>query len=119
MADGGAGSKDAFRIPSAGEEMTYPFSQFVVRYGHTTRLSTSTAALAGVFAELPPSVEVIFFCGGVEEPRDHGNRMRAAAALALAQIALIRRTEVWVCFVGERKLKIGFKHVLRYNRWSK
>lgn len=63
MADGGAGSKDAFRIPSAGEELTYPFSQFFVRYGHTARLSTSTAALAGVFAELPPSLEVAFAAG--------------------------------------------------------
>lgn len=63
MADGGAGSKDAFRIPGAGEELTYPFSQFVVRYGHTAKLSTSTAALAGVLAELPPSLEVIVAAG--------------------------------------------------------
>lgn len=65
MADGGAGSKDAFRIPRAGQELTYPFSQFVVRYGHTARLVASTAALAGMFAELPPSLEVIFFASRV------------------------------------------------------
>lgn len=64
MADGGAGSKDAFRIPVTGEELTYPFfSQFVVRYGHTAKLSTSAAALTGMYAELPPSLEVIFAAG--------------------------------------------------------
>ncbi|CAM9510357.1 unnamed protein product, partial [Scytosiphon promiscuus] len=63
--DGGACSRDAFRMPSAGEELTTPFSGFVVRYGHSARLAKSTAAIAGLAAELPPRMEepyrVIYF----------------------------------------------------------
>ena len=58
MADGGAGSNDAFRCPDAEEVLTYPFASFVIRYGGGARLSASTAALAGVMAELSPCVEV-------------------------------------------------------------
>lgn len=56
--DGGASSTDAFRMPAEGEELTTPFSEFVVRYGHTPRLARNMAAIAGVAAELPPRMEV-------------------------------------------------------------
>lgn len=59
--DGGASSTDAFRMPAEGEELTTPFSEFVVRYGHTPRLVRNMAAIAGVSAELPPRMEVWFF----------------------------------------------------------
>ncbi|CAM9142941.1 unnamed protein product [Ectocarpus sp. 13 AM-2016] len=55
--DGGASSTDAFRMPAEGEELTTPFSEFVVRYGHTPRLVRNMAAMAGVAAELPPRME--------------------------------------------------------------
>ncbi|CAM9609164.1 unnamed protein product [Ectocarpus sp. 4 AP-2014] len=55
--DGGASSTDAFRMPAEGEELTTPFSEFVVRYGHTPRLVRNMAAIAGVAAELPPRME--------------------------------------------------------------
>lgn len=59
MADGGACSSDPFRLPAAGEELTYPFGNgLVVRYGHTTRLVAKMVAVAGVAAELPPLTEV-------------------------------------------------------------
>lgn len=72
MTDGGAGSKDAFRIPQAGEELTYPFSQFVVRYGHTARLAKKTAATAGVTADMSPPMEVnvlLHYDGAASIPR--------------------------------------------------
>lgn len=59
MADGGACSSDPFRLPGAAEELTYPFGNgLVVRYGLTSRLVSSTAAVAATAAELPPSIEV-------------------------------------------------------------
>lgn len=59
MADGGACSSDPFRLPGAAEELTYPFGNgLVVRYGLTSSLVSSTAAVAASAAELPPSIEV-------------------------------------------------------------
>lgn len=64
--DGGACSRDAFRMPSEGEELTTPFSGFVVRYGHSARLAKSTAAIVGLTAELPPRMEVRHHAGKKE-----------------------------------------------------
>ncbi|CAN0278785.1 unnamed protein product, partial [Ascophyllum nodosum] len=56
--DGGASAADPFRLPLPAQELTYPFGNgLVVRYGHTSRLASSAAALAGVTAEFPPSME--------------------------------------------------------------
>lgn len=59
MADGGACSSDPFRLPCHGDELTYPFGNgLVVRYGYSSRLVSSTVAVAGVGAEFPPPTQV-------------------------------------------------------------
>lgn len=86
--DGGACSGDAFRLPLAGQELSTPFSGFVVRYGHSSRLAKNTATIAGVTAELPPQMEV--------------RRAKNGAGDTLPYCTCFIMFELWACHYAAR-----------------